>query len=318
VVAGAIIVLTQSGGGGGANSQSNGTTGGFSEVQSASGLRAIRTVNLGGSPKQVVADANGTLVVSLPSRGALETVDPAGSANEVQVGGAPSAIAAGTNGVWVSGSGYGPLALVSPQDGHKLQAVSLSGGNPILLAVDPNDGSVWAADVAGNLTHVSKSGQVMGPPLQVTPPPFDIGWGEGWLWAVNGSDPGLVRVGPPTQTFEAGGMPVSVAFNNGVWTGHAHGVLSRFNPLPDALHVNAKLPVSNPDPLDAVASTEDKTAPIWGISATARALYRIRYVRPAITGAAVFASSPVSLAAAGPSVWVATGDGKLVELTSNG
>ena len=318
VLVGAIVALSQSGGG--SSTTSTGSSSAASgEVRSTSGtgLSASATVDLGGTATALTTNASGELFASLAGNGVLVRVAAgSGTLTQMPVGGTPTAIGAGTGGVWVSGSKYGPLALVNAQTGDKVEAVSLPGGSPIAISVEPDDGSVWTADASGNVTHVSQSGQLMGPSIPVSPPPVDISWGEGWLWAVTGDTPGLVRVGPPAQTFDSGQRPVSVTFNNGVWTAHASGHVTRFDPRLDKLDVNARVPVASPDSVDSIASVEDKSSPIWAISKAAKTLYRIRYAPHVVTGKVVFASSPVALAVSGGSAWVATADGKLIEITS--
>jgi hypothetical protein len=144
---------------------------------------------------------------------------------------------------------------------------------------------------------------------------LDATAGEGhWLWAVNGAPSGLVRVGSsgsPT-TFDTHAGPVAVTLDQGVWTAHTNGHVTRFDPRPGFLDVNTDTPVA-PE-LDAIAAVENAPA-VWTISKQTRTLYRLSTAPGApITGRVTFASAPVALAAMGGGVWVATQDGHAVEI----
>ncbi len=279
---------------------------------SKSDLKAARTVDLGGTPAQVISDQSGNLWASLPANGSLVRVDPSsGAATKVSVGGRPTAIANAAAGIWVTGSGYGPLALVNPENGGKLESVSVPGGTPTAIAVDGKDGSVWTANAAGDVTRVSAQGKVIGQAIPISPAPTDIGWGEGGLWVVNGEQ--LIRVGTTAQLMDSGVQPVSVTFNKGIWTGHANGDVTRFNPI--TTNVNATLSVSAPSAVDDVAATDPSTS-VWAISKTARTVYEVHYASaPTVDGTLALTSTPISLAVSGGSAWVGTADGKLVEVT---
>jgi hypothetical protein len=66
-------------------------------------------------------------------------------------------------------------------------------------------------------------------------------------------------------------------------------------------------------PLDAVAAAEGRAA-VWALSGQARTVYRISRETERVTGQMSFASTPVALALSGRYAWVATADGKLIEL----
>ncbi len=136
------------------------------------------------------------------------------------------------------------------------------------------------------------------------------------MWAVNGANDGLVRVslgagGSPT-TFVAGPGPVAVTLDQGVWTAHSNGHVTRFDPRLDHLHVNTDIAIA-PE-LDGIAAVESGPF-VWAISRRARTLYRISNTStPAVTGTVSLASAPVSLAVDAHSVWVATVDGKVIQV----
>jgi hypothetical protein len=209
------------------------------------------------------------------------------------------------------------LAQFNVDSGAQVAQARLN-ASPSAVAVDRGDSSAWVADSSGAITHVALGGGIVGTPARIDPAATDIAWGEGWLWAVNGVNDGLVRVslgtgGSPT-TLAAGPGPVAVTLDQGVWTAHVNGHVTRFDPRLNHLRVNADLAIA-PE-LDGIAAV-DPAPFVWAISQRAQTLYRIANTStPAVTGTVTFSSAPVSLAADGHSVWVATLDGKVTQIRS--
>ena len=253
--------------------------------------------------------------MSLPDSGAVARVGVDGAVTRLTIGGRPGQIAAGPAGVWVGGSSSGALERLDEQTGQPVATSSLT-SPPSALTIDRNDGSAWAADAAGNVVHVALGGSISGQPARVAPPVVGLGWGEGWVWAVNGTATGLVRISLDgsggTTTFDTRPGPVSVTFNAGVWTAHSSGDVTRFDPRPSVLRVNTDAPVA--PALSQISAIESQPS-VWAISGQSQTLYRISTQSGApVTGTAVFASSPVALAVGESSVWVATADGNLTQI----
>jgi serine/threonine protein kinase len=284
-------------------------------VINGTGLAKGLTVDLSSPPGGISANAQGVWV-SLPDRGAVVHLDPStGNQRRLTTGGIPTAIAAGPSALWVAGTASNSLAQFNGDTGAQVAVANLS-GTPTAIAVDPHDSTAWVADSGGAITHVGTGGAVIGTPAQSNPPASSIGFGEGWVWATNGAAKGLIRVSLSSDgsstAFSAGPDPVSVTFDKGVWTAHANGQVTRFNPIFQYLQVNYTLPVSSE--LDAIAAT-DPGPFVWAISKSAKKLYRIMDAgSPAVTGTVTFASPPVALAVNGNSVWVATQEGKITEI----
>jgi serine/threonine protein kinase len=278
-----------------------------------SGLSEGLTIDLSSPPRAISADPQ-NVWVSLPDRGELVRLDPnTGTPRILATGGTPTAIAAGPSALWVAGTAQGSLAQFNG-NGEQV-AVRTLPGTPTAIAVDPHNSSAWVADSSGAITHVAPGGAVIGTPAKSNPPATSIGWGEAWVWATNGADNGLIRVSLDTSgsstAFPVGPDPVSVTFDQGVWTAHANGHVTRFDPRSNKLRVNTDKAISSE--LDAIAAT-DPGPYVWAISNSAKTLYRITNTgSPAVTGTVAFGSPPVALALAGNSVWVATQDGKITE-----
>jgi streptogramin lyase len=287
-----------------------------SEVKTMSpGLTKLQTIPLGGVASDVTVGQQGEIWVSLPDSGTVARITADGAVTRLAIGGRPGQIAAGPAGIWVAGSSQGALVRLDEQTGKVLATSSLNAA-PTALTVDRDDGSAWVGDATGSVVHVDQGGGVSGQPAHVSPPVLGLGWGEGWVWAVNGTTTGLARISADgsggTMNFDTRPGPVSVTFNQGVWTAHSSGNVTRFDPRPSFLRVNTDVSVA---PSLGRISAVEAQASVWAISQQSQALYRISTQPSApVTGTAVLTSSPVGLAVAESSVWVATADGTITQI----
>lgn len=304
IVVGVVIALVSIGGGSSAGG------GQPARVVTASGLNPGQRIALGGKPGAMAA-AGGALWASLPDDGAIVAVKD-GRTLRFDVGGHPGAIAASQDGLWVAGSSAGLLARFSPSTG-RLQSVAQLSSLPSLLAVDPTDSTVWAVDEHGTATHLSPTGTVLGSTVALGARPLGMAAGEGgWLWSVNGVLERVGASGSPTR-FSVGPDPVAVTLDQGVWTAHSNGHVTRFDPRPGHLNVNTD--VTAAPSLDGIAATEGATA-VWTISTQTSTLYRVSTATGApVTGRVTFSSSPVAVAATDGGVWVATSDGSAIQVS---
>ena len=307
MVAGVLVaVLT----GGGSKSASAG-------IQiSGSGLTEGQSIALSSAPGSISIGSK-NVWISLPDRGKLVRFNPAtGSQQSFAATGSPTAIVAGPAALWVAQTASKSLAQFNGDSGTQVAAAKLPGA-PTSVALDQNNSTAWVADSSGAITHVALGGAVSGKPAEINPAAKGIGWGEGWIWAANGADTNdLVRVSlggdGSTKAFDGGPGGVAVTFDQGVWIAHANGHVTRFDPRSNHLKVNADVGVA-PD-LVGIAAI-DPSPYVWAISRSAKTLYRITNTsQPAVTGKVVFASSPVALAVRASSVWVATQDGRVIEI----
>ncbi len=303
IAIGVVVALLTGGGGGSSAPRSS------RPAVSGAGLSAGPRISLGGGPAGL-ASTGGTLWASLPDDGAIAVIR-GGQAVRFAVGGHPGAIAASTDALWVAGSAAGPLARFSASTGH-LEGTAQLTTAPALLAVDPDNSTVWAVDSHGTATHLTPDGKPIGTQAFGSKP-LGAAAGEGhWLWAVNGA---LLRTGATEapKGFAVGPNPVAVTLDQGVWTAHANGHVTRFNPIPGYLNVNTDRGVA-PE-LDGIAAVENTPA-VWAISKQGNALYRLSTAKHApVTGTVTFGSAPVALAATDGGVWVALGDGSVIEVS---
>lgn len=305
VVAGVLIAILSGGGGAtGAQIKIHGT-----------GLTEGRTVTVPGPPGSISLGPR-NLWVSLPSRNELVRSNLSTDAQQTfAAAGRPTSVVVGTSAVWVAEPGALTLAQFNGDLGRQVHSAKLSGA-PVAIALDAQDSSAWVADSSGAINHVALGGTVTGTPAHSTPPASSLDMGEGSVWGANGASKGLVRVDPgasgSSASFFAGPSPVAVAVDQGVWAANRNGLLTRFNPQPRQLGLNADLTVA-PE-LDAVAAT-DPGPFVWALSKNTKTLYRVTASgNPAVTGTVVFANPPVALAVNATSVWVALEDGDVVQI----
>jgi serine/threonine protein kinase len=310
-----IAVLTQhSSNGGRAPGSSAGSTQASVTIQ-GSGLTRGWTIAVPGVPGSISVGSK-NIWISLPDRGELVRFNPlTGSRRIFPAAGSPSAIGAGSSALWVAETASRALAQYNGNSGDRVRLTDL-GGTPMAVAVDQHDSSAWVADSSGAISHVALGGGVLGTPAHLSPAATSIAWGEGWLWATNRANNGLIRVSLDTTgsstAYDVGPRPAAVALDQGVWTAHATSHVTRFNPLPDHLRVNAEITL--PAELDLIAATE-RSRYVWTISTRAKQLYRITSTgTPTMTGTVTFASPPIALAASASSVWVATQNGDVIQI----
>jgi hypothetical protein len=135
------------------------------------------------------------------------------------------------------------------------------------------------------------------------------------LWVADGD---LVRVQPTSgalRSFDVGGGAVSVALNGGVWIALANGGLTRFDPGPRQLRVTVNLTLASS--LTQVAANEGDPY-IWAIGG--HSLYRVTassdYRKVRVTGTATFRSAPVAMTVWHGAAWVATTNGRFIQVRS--
>jgi serine/threonine-protein kinase len=218
-----------------------------------SGLSHGWTIDVSGRPGSIAVGSR-NVWISLPNQGELVRFNPlTGRRRIFSAPGQPTGIAAGFSALWVAETASRSLAQFNGDSGALTRRTPLS-GTPTAVAVDQNDSSAWVADSSGKVSHVALGGGVIGEPAHIAPAAMSIAWGEGWLWAANGADHGLVRVSLGTAgsntTYDASTRPVAVTLDLGVWTAHATGQVTRFNPLPYQLRVNGDVTLPGQARLD--------------------------------------------------------------------
>ena len=273
-----------------------------------------RTVALGGAPGSVSVGKK-NVWTSVPGGDQLVRSNLTTGANDAfPATGRPTALTAGFAALWVALSGSNALGQFIGDTGKHVGSTKLP-GSPAAVVFAKDDGSGWVADSSGAITHVAVGGGVVGTAARSSPPATSLAWGEGWLWATNGTAEGLIRVSLGTSgastSYQAGQRPVGVTLDSGVWTANADGHVVRFDPRVVTVNADVATPASA---LDAIAAT-DPGPFVWAMSKGQKAVYRISNTsKPAVTGTILFPSAPVALAVTPAAVWVATQDNKVTQI----
>jgi serine/threonine protein kinase len=315
IAVGAIIALVLSSGSGGRHATGSSTptatpaaTASPDAVASSStgGLTVTRVLRLTGSPGSMSSGASGYVGVTIPGAGQLDQLTRgAARVQPFPVGGHPGAIAEGPFGSWLGCSGAGGLVLIGfVAEIHA--TVSSMTECPTVVAANLKDASVWAVYRGGQLVHYDRAGRrltstKLGSSLGA------VAVGEGAAWAADGS---LQEVSPATgvaHPVDVGPGTVSVTLDRGVWTAHAGGFVTKWDPRPAFRRVTANLTVA--PSLTQISAVEG--APwIWALGT--QSVYRISYAKHQVMGSVTFRAAPVAIAANATVAWVALADGRLV------
>jgi serine/threonine protein kinase len=286
------------------------------------GMTVGRTIRLAAVPGSVSIGSR-NLWVSLPDRGELvRTTLKSGARSSFPASGRPTALAAGSRALWVAPSAIPSLAQFNGDSGAQVHSARLN-GRPRAIALAQKDSTVWVADSSGAISHIDVGAQgagtpapVIGTPAHTDPAATSLAWGEGWLWATTGSANGIVRVSLDTSgsstAYRGGQHPVAVTLDQGVWIANENGHVTRFDPRPGQLRVDADIRIA--PKLDTIAGT-DPGPFVWALSMSQKTVYRVTNTsKPTVTGRIVFNSAPVALAVSAHALWIATQDRNVTEI----
>lgn len=174
----------------------------------AAAPKVDRPLELGGSPSAVAAGL-GSVWVADNLRGRVLRVDPvSGEIEGVAVKPAPIAIAVGEDAVWVASAG-GALQRI---DAETLATTKASAPVAGAAGIAVGEGSVWVTSASdGTVTRFDETtaGQE-GDPIAVGPQPTDIAVGEGSVWVASSAQMSGTVTRIDAETGEAG-EPIEVA-----------------------------------------------------------------------------------------------------------
>jgi streptogramin lyase len=135
-----------------------------------------------------------------------------------------------------------------------------------------------------------------------------VGFGEGALWAANGT---LVRIDPDNGrelTLHGGDGATALTFDQGLWTAHVNGTATRLDPRSG--QVSAVVRVSSA-PLTAIAAQENLPS-VWALSPATDSLEEISPTKQRVIATITFDATPTGLAVTPDgSAWVTTAAGQL-------
>jgi YVTN family beta-propeller protein len=250
--------------------------------------------------------------VAVP-RGGVAIVDPgtARVVDAVRVGGTPSGVASGAGGVWVTRSGDGTLARIDVGDRRTVPIDSVSRA-AVAVAVTARD--VWTVDGAERFVrrvNASVNREVRQVP--VGNQPVAVAVGAGAVWVANRADNTVMRIdaetGRVTDTIRVGRGPSGLTVAAGtVWV--ANGRDGTVTPI-DARTMLPGPPIRVGAGPRGIVATSDG---VWVANSLGLSVSHIDARTLTVTTLPV-GESPVALATAGGSVWVAVaGDGTLARI----
>jgi serine/threonine-protein kinase len=274
-------------------------------------LEAHTPIQLGGAVAAMSPDNAGSVWLSIPSKRELVKVSAVGT-TRFPTSGRPTALVALFDAVEAIVDGK----LVRFAGDGKPAGGPATPTTATMLAADRKDDIVFTADHAG---HIGRPDTGATATLHATV--NAASYGEGWLWlgTTDGKLERLHRDLTPGETFDDGTGPTAIAFDSGVWASQVGGEVTRLDPRKTSAGVNATITVTHGAALNGIAAIDDEqTTPfVWTISAATKTLYEISYDDHKVVARLRLPSAPVAVAATTPTtVWVATADNELIEVTA--
>jgi len=136
---------------------------------------------------------------------------------------APTRVAAGANGIWVTSSDTNTVSRIDA-DSHELRDTLRVGDGPTGIAFGAGD--VWVANTrAGTVSRIDpEANEVVGDPIRVGNSPTAIGFGEGSVWVTNVDDQSVSRIDPQQgvveETIDVGAAGRGITVGSGaIWVG---------------------------------------------------------------------------------------------------
>jgi YVTN family beta-propeller protein len=221
----------------------------------------------------------------------------------IELGGAPAAVAAGPDSLWLADPGNGTVAHADPREGAIVDRVPIRGA-PGLLAV--GGGSVWAANVPGDRVlridpetgTITQTISLAGARLSA------LAFGSGGLWIGDLTDQTLLEVDPSSgtvrRTLRLSVTPSAVAVGrDAIWVAdYGQGTVTEVDPARGnvlaTVHVG-----TGPSALAA-----DHGA-VWVANTLDSTVSRIDPATGSVTATIPVGSTPAAVAVSGGSVWVA-------------
>jgi YVTN family beta-propeller protein len=234
-------------------------------------------------------------------------------ANDLLIGGRPSAAAVGGGSVWVTNSADGTVDRIDTTT-HDRRTIDVGAG-PAAIAY--SNGIAWVANsLDRTVSEISAETNKLVQNFTVGNGPRAVAVGAGAVWVANGVDGTVSRIDPAkgrvTRTILVGANPSGVAVAEGsVWvTTEATGTVLRLDPSGEILKT-----VNVGNAPSAISSGEGA---LWVTNAQDGTVSRIDPVAAVVTGLVSAGRNPRAVAAGSGAVWVANADdGTLTKIDAN-
>jgi peptide/nickel transport system substrate-binding protein len=223
---------------------------------------------------------------------------------QIPVGHAPSGVAAGADGIWVTNADENSVSQIDPDTNDVRQTIAV-GGSPSGIAV--GGGSVWVANgLDGTVSRISPDTDAVVQTIGVGNGPAGVAYGGGSLWVANAVDGTVARVDPAS-----GRVVRTIPAANGV-SGIAFGFDRLWLVVPPAATVLVLDPKSG-DIIDRIgvgvdpAAVTTGAAAVWVVNRSDGTLSRIDPRARTVTDTIPLGRNPVAVTAGADGVWVANG-----------
>jgi peptide/nickel transport system substrate-binding protein len=231
---------------------------------------------------------------------------------QIPVGHAPSAVAAGDGGIWVTNGDENSVSRIDPTTNNVSQTIDVGGG-PSGIAVGGQ--SVWVANgLDGTLSRIAPGTNNVSQTITVGNGPDAVAYGGGAIWVANSVEGTVSRVDPDTGRVvgtiaaAAGVSGVAVGFDR-VWVvAPGASTLLALDPKSGAVvdHIGVGV-----DP----SAVGTGAGAVWVANRADGTLSRVDPRTGAVTDTIPVGEGPAALAVGNAAVWVAnTRDGTLSKI----
>ena len=160
-------------------------------------LRVVRPIQVGNGAG-AIAFGHGSVWVANATDYSLSRIDPdSGHVTTIPLAGAPGAIAASRQGMWVSSESTGQLLLVDARTNTVTQSVPIGNG-PQGVAV--GDGAVWVANTPDGTVSRFDPGTGRIRKIAVGGSPTGVAYGDGAVWVAGGSSGKVLQIDPADES----------------------------------------------------------------------------------------------------------------------
>lgn len=232
-------------------------------------------------------------------------------ASQVEVGAAPSQVAAGEGSIWITSGDDDSVARVDPEDGTVRETIGVGSG-PNGIAV--GNRAIWVANgLDGTVSRIDPRENEVVQTIDVGNGPAGVAYGEGAVWVANRVDGTATRIdartGEVTGTYPAGEGAIDLAVGSGaVWA--ASQVEGRLVQL-DARTGERVRSISVGNGPSGVALDSGS---VWVTNELDGTVSRVDSIRGAVTATVPVGDSPNDVAVGAGGVWVSNEFGRTISV----
>lgn len=230
----------------------------------------------------------------------------------VPVGAAPTGIAVGEDGIWVTNTDAQTVSRIDPDTNAAVQTIDVGSG-PSGIAVGGH--FVWVANsLDGTVSKIDprKNGGVVLQTIRVGNQPTSIAYGRGGVWVTNSADRTVTRIVPATgaasRPVPTGAGADGIAVADRVWvTSEATGTMTEIDP--ETARPLQPISVGHGPAAVAVGA-----GAVWVANALDGTVSKVDPRRASVLTTIPVGAEPRGIAASGGAVWVSDESGTLTKI----